>query len=506
MTSSRMTSSKKLSNVVHNTVFLSVCQFVIKALSAVWTFYLARRLGISTYGLWANLLSLISIFGVLQGFGILGIVFKDISQNAEESRRYFGSALIIYGISSIIAFVLVLSFSWALGYSSERLMLVVLGGLSFITIAPGMGCQSILWRMHDFVIYTVIYSMGTAVYMGLGAILVESGFKVGGIFAALSVGYLITSGTLFWITVRRVGMPIFQGYKELSIYLVKLGFPLVLGSLLTEAVLRIDRVLIDKFLGESAVGFYHAVFNVIYMPREIFLIPFITAIAGKLYASYGHNPLEFRKLFEQANSILLIVVLPILGFCIIFPGAIVHLLYGKNFDPSIRLMPFQIWILLPFFLNSLWQSVLIVKNQTYLVFGINLAGVIFNVLFNILLLPRWGIWAAVFAAVLTQFLILVLMMFFSTGEGLFAFLYRAPRSILACICSLLLIFLLKGQGNASVLLFFVLVVCGSLLYAVFLILFRAVSKEEISFLWVRIKGLQSILKKYFNFKSVVLKV
>ncbi len=100
-----MTASR--SSIKKNAAGLFALQIAVKGSSMVLTFYLARQLGVALYGLWANVLALIAIFGVFQGFGILSIVVKEIGQENNQAQSYFGASLNIYSASSLAIFLAV---------------------------------------------------------------------------------------------------------------------------------------------------------------------------------------------------------------------------------------------------------------------------------------------------------------------------------------------------------------------------------------------------------------
>ena len=424
-------SPRKPSKIVHNAVGLFGLQFVTKGLSAVWTFYLARRLGAAYYGQWANILALLSIFGVLQGFGTLSLVIRDVSQSPTRSKEIFGASTLIYGVAAIVSFILAVSTGLSLGYSGEKMTLLLIAAFSYLSYAPGLASQSILYGHEEFLFYTSASSMGTILYMLLGALAVESGWGIRGIFLALSVQYVFLSFFLFAKTRQKYGPPILAGSLATGVELTRLGIPLVLSAVLVEITLRADRVIIEHFLGASTVGYYHAAFNLVYLPREVFLIPLVTAVYTRMCASYVHDRPTFERLFEKVNASLLLVALPVASLCVLFPHSIIRIFYGRAYESSSPVLAFLVWMLPPFFFSSVWQSIFMIQNRTKTYFLMNLIGAAFNLFCNVILVPRLGIVGSAVSALCTQGLLVCLIFWDLRREPLFHFGRRAWRIALA---------------------------------------------------------------------------
>lgn len=482
-----MQGSPKTSRVAQNAVALSILQFVLKFLAAIWTFYLARWLGVQLYGLWANVLALAAIAGVIQGVGILGIIFKDISQDRSKSRSYFGASFLIYGITSLVAFSATLAAGILLNYPSEKMILVLFAGLSLVSIAPALACQSILYGLEDFVFYTKISSTGTLCYMAVGAALVYLGHGVLGVFIALCIGNALQSALLVWRTWEKCGAPVFEGAQPLSFYLVRLGFPLFLSGITSELMIRADRILIERFLGESSVGYYHAAFNLVNMPRDIFFIPILTAASAKLYEAHASNLPAFHTLFERLNVGLAVIALPIAGLFTVFSDRLIYTFYGPNFVQATTILRLLVWILPPLFILQAWQNVFIIQNRTDKIFWTNLAGVGINLAANYFFMSHLHLKGAAIAAVFTQTATLLIVLWILREGELLRGIARIARVAAATAAVTAILLLIRPAGLLSYPATVGLGTLGAALYVGAFILFKVMRKEEELWLFDQIK-------------------
>jgi len=462
---------------------LSTLQLFIKGLSAVWTFYLARRLGVLLYGLWANVLALTSIFGVLQGYGILSIVVREVSQKRDKAREYLGASFLVYALASLTAFTFILLSGLFLGYSSTKIVLTAIAGFSFIAFAPGLACQSVLYGLEHFTVYMTIFSIGTLAYMILGIMAVELNFGVIGVFIALCMGYTLSSSILMVKIKSIIGGPVFLNAGKLSASLIRLGYPLVFSAISIELMLRADRILIDHFLGEEAVGYFHAAFNIVYLPREIIFVPLGTAVYTRLSSTYLHDRPSFNKLFERLNIILLLATLPVGGICLLFPYEIIAIFYGQDYYPSARILMILVWMLIPLFISGAWQNMMIIQNRTKAIFKINFVGAVLNILFNYFFLPRWGLIASPVAALAAQSLVMVLSLYLLRNEQVWSFAARLPRIFLAFALTTVILYLVRPPATLNHLQFLGFFFGGTALYLLFYLIFRVVNAEELA--WIK---------------------
>ncbi len=470
-----------MNSITKNAVGLFMIQMVVKVLSTLWTFYLARRLGVAGYGLWANILALTAIFGVLQGFGILSLVVKDVSQDNKKSREYFGASLTIYCVSSAVCFLLVIISGLVLKYPSEKMILLALAAGTYLVYAPALASQSILYGHEKFLYFNIASTCATVLYIALGISAVELGWGVKGVFMALCAQYAVLSVFLFRSAVKRYGSPILEGATQLGVRLAKFGIPLVLSSVLVELMLRSDRILIEKYLGETSLGLYHAAFNLIFLPREAFLIPLVTVIYNRLCATYIHDRAEFVRVFHKANSILLILIIPMTGIFICCADPLIRFFYGAKFIGAEKILRLLAGIIAPLFFVSLWQNIYIMQNRTHRILMISLIGAACNILLNLIFLSHFGsIESSAAVAVATQFILLFVILWDLRKEHPFHFNGKGAKILLSGLLVFLPMYFLRSPSRFFL---WISLSAGTAAYGLLLFLFKIFDEEELA--WIR---------------------
>src|SRR5581483_11804971 len=286
-------------SLAKNTFLLVSFQLLTKMLSSFWVFYIARRLGTESYGAWANALAVAAIFGTLQDLGTFSVYVKDVSQDPDRTRPYFGTALTLYPVLCVVILVLLGVFGGLLHYPGRMTALLILAGLSLFSLSFGYASQVVLHAHQDFRTYVLGALCGTLVYLAVGTALVATGHGAAGALAALAVGNLFTSFLLVRWTTARYGRPEFRWEPVRLGKEIALGLPLMASGFMYELVVRSDRILIDKFLGAAAVGLFQAAFFLAYTPKDLLLNPLINAVYPRLASAFAQDRSALSDMLER---------------------------------------------------------------------------------------------------------------------------------------------------------------------------------------------------------------
>lgn len=189
-----------------------------------------------------------------------------------------------------------------------------------------------------------------------------------------------------------------QNIKKYKQYIV-FSFPLVLSGLITLILARIDILMIGYYLDESKVGIY----NIVVQISKVSLIILSTVntifapIFSRLFNSqkYDHLRKTYRITTRWITFFTLIYVCEI----VIFRKEIMALL-GDDFKHGTTIL---ILLTVGYFIDTSVGSVANMNTMTgrpkYNLYS-NLFVIIINVIFNIILIPRYGINGAAFATML----------------------------------------------------------------------------------------------------------
>jgi O-antigen/teichoic acid export membrane protein len=118
---------------------------------------------------------------------------------------------------------------------------------------------------------------------------------------------------------------------------------------------------------------------------------------------------QFKKISQKALDILIILVIPLIIGLLMLALPIVNLIGGKEFSvsaPVLQILSFAIGLI--FFGNLFGSSIIALNKQksgTWIYFG----GMIFNIVTNLIFIPKYSYIGAASTTVATEFLVTILM-------------------------------------------------------------------------------------------------
>ena len=166
---------------------------------------------------------------------------------------------------------------------------------------------------------------------------------------------------------------------------------------------RLDVWLVTYFKGLEQLGYYTLAVNIAQFTWLV-SIPLSSVLFPYLSEDKGENSTEVLGKYSRLNCTALIFVAGLLYFVSDF--LILHL-YGTNFSESV--LPLKILLIGNFFLmvQRPFRSLLFAKNDTTTILYINLVGLVFTLILDIILIPSQGIIGASIASDVTYISMLI---------------------------------------------------------------------------------------------------
>jgi len=282
--------------------------------------------------------------------------------------------------------------------------------------------------------FMVLQLTRSGAMVGVGALLVKSGFSWSGPLIGLASGMslgIAYAGVRDWRDVR------FGIDRAILGKLCRYGLPLSLTVALAVVISTSDRFLIAGFLGDDAAGLYSAAFDFTCQTLTLLMMVINLAVfpmAVRAWESGG--PEAAREQMRHNASLLVAIGLPcVVGLTVLAPG-IAHNFFGESFRAAaIQIIPL---IALGAFLEGLkayhFDSAFQFVHQTIYQVWIVLVVAIVNIAVNLFAIPRWGIGGA--AVVSAGAYVLSIGLTIAIGRRHFALPFPMAsvlRAALACL-------------------------------------------------------------------------
>lgn len=261
-------------------------------------------------------------------------------------------------------------------------------------------------KAEKYALITVFYSVFRSlltlgfVYWSVDAVhaYVWAGCLVGGVLLLISLAYCAINYPIkFWA----------QNNKE-YISLIKLGIPVIPGMVFSQVLASGDQYFLKYFGLLEALGVYALAYRFAGFFSTFLIEPFKYALVP-IAMKKGNDSLEvFSKFMKSILECYVVMVL----VCILFSYTIFDVVFYSLIDPSYH-SGFDV-ILLVIVGLAFWgaaavvSNVIIIKEKTTWAMVMTAAAAILNMILNLVMIPKYGLWGAAAATLISYILVSIL--------------------------------------------------------------------------------------------------
>jgi O-antigen/teichoic acid export membrane protein len=387
----------------------------------------SRLLSAEAYGYYVTLLALAAL-GQTAGFNWLqaSVIRLHPEETDEAGRAQLAAALRLgFGLSAVI-----ISMAWAVGYvalaRSSGGAVLGIAGLSVLLFrawaSVGQSWSRVMQRPWRFAAAQAMQALG-----GLALALAGLAWRPGDPLvplAAMAIASLLAS-----LMTPLAGAGTFGGWRRSGSRLRQMwsyGGPITAVSIGFAVLAASDRLLIASILGPAAAGAYAAASGIASRAIGLLLVPIAAATKPQVFIEFnrgGAGPAG--QLLKSMSGWLIAVGLPMAVLLACAPSALTSAIICRELaDAAAVVLPWMAaGALLSGLLTLHFQSGFQITHRTKWMLLAVAPAAAFNVVFNVLLLPRFGILAAGWSMVASYAVALVLTIRFGSRH------FRVPFSV-----------------------------------------------------------------------------
>lgn len=384
-------------NLYKSTLLFSSERLLRTALGFVVSILITKAYGIEVYGEYAYYFAIVNILGVALSLGLDDYFIKCASEGRKIPIKLLHLRLLLSGMAFIfccsilfwknakfdfwLISLLTLTYLWNCFY----LLLIVLTKVD--------KRKSILILISISLLFILIKCLA-----------VNFGFYI---FIAITVVETLTTTLVLYVKIKNVFEYIKVPALELK-NIIRLSVPVGISSLSVMLFYRLDQMIVEHFLGVKVLGVYALSASMILAAGYI-----QSAYVTSLYPSIGiaknngnKKELEIAMLRAFRGAIF-IGVLVYLSYMFI-GRMIIHFIFPDISSNLISILNVGMISVLFSGLAALNSQYLFFYDQANRRLFRTVISLVFNIIWNIFLIPRMGIMAAIWGYVLTQVIMGVL--------------------------------------------------------------------------------------------------
>ncbi len=390
-----------------NSIFYFISQLAGKGLFFLITVYLARVLGASEYGKFAFAFGFVTLFSVITKFGLDLQTSRDVGENPELAAQYFRASVALRTILAFVFLLIVLAGIQVLGKDSDVNRLILLLAVSAALQSIAGASTSLFEAVQSFVYRSILNVLMYGVIFL--ALLIATSSKpdlesVGPAFLTGAVLYCVMALVLCHVKIVRFS---WQRDSAFLWKLFKMALPLGLTEIFIGIYYRIDTVLLSLFTTDEIVGWYDAAYTFVYGLRLLPVTVGMVLLPG-LSKLFSKEPQKAREIYRLTMYYSIAMGVWITFLMAMNSTRLVNLVFGPGYAPSAGVLVWLIWTCVIMFANAFQGILLVITEQRTALFRATAAGAISNIALNLILIPRWDMYGASVATVLSEFCVFLI--------------------------------------------------------------------------------------------------
>lgn len=398
-----------------NFIWLSISQIIVRIVGLFFYLFLAYKLQDSGLGVYNFISSFVPLWFLFIDFGAGDFLYREWTKHkqSEIEIQYnfnilFTSRLMMSGI--IMAFFLVLN--W---FINNDIILPLIISFFSIFLSMLVHLYDLYLQSKNLFKYTGIRQIiekTIVIIIGIPLLFLDK--NVTYVFLAILISQII-SLLYYYNKIATFKVKIiynFQRTKELFRH----GLPFMFIIFLSSIYSRIDMVMLRYFDNFETVGWYGAAYKFLDVSSifTVLLMVSIFPIASNLY--HNKNFEEYIKIFNKIFRIIFSFGLIIVLFFILSAPYLINLFFPESFNPAILALRILMIAQGFVFLSIFFSNILLIQNKEKKGLKIIFISTIFNIVLNILLIPKYSLYGAAWATAIAELLNLIMLQYSTTWE------------------------------------------------------------------------------------------
>ncbi len=418
--------------------------------------------GTEIYGLYAAMFSLSIIFNIILDLGIANFNNRSIAQNNELLPRYFSSMVVLKFLLGVIYCIVLGIVGYTMDFSLEQFKI-------FGVLAINQFLLSFLLYLRSNISGTYMYKTDSCISVSDRLLMIcvcgyllltkRDDFKIEWFVYAQTISYLIPCIAAFCIVLHKAKKFTFTFDISFLWEIVKKTYPFALLSLLMSLYTRVDMVMIEQLLpnGAEQAGIYAQSYRIL---DAVSMFAYL--FATLLLPMFAKILKDKEPLGQFTKFSFLILIVPVITFviaCVSYSFELMNLMYESSVEESSKIFTVLIIGFIPISSSYIFGTLLTANNSMKVMNIMAACGMVFNIVFNIIFIPRYGALGAAVVSVITQFLTGIIQIVLSIKYFKFNIPWKEIVKMLIFILVNVFLFIFLKEKICSNWIWSVLVLC-----------------------------------------------
>lgn len=388
--------SPRLLKIVTNTGWLFVDKVVRIGVGLVIGIWLARYLGVEGYGLYNYALAFATLLSPFASLGLDSVVIRYVVRDPDDRLQILGTSFVLKLLAGTLTLFTAIACIYLVS-PNEKLTIELVAILSATGIFQSFDAIDLWFQSQTQSKYTVlaksIVFVSTSI-LRVGLIAMKAPLVTFAWVALLDIA-LGSLGLIVIYQIRGYSVWLWRWSWPLAKMLVKESWPLLFSSFAILIYMKIDMVMLKTMSDERAVGIYSAATRI---SEAWYFIPMIgsSSMAPAIYAAKESSETLFYNLSFKLHRFMALLSIVISVSMTFLAKPSIALLFGDKYAAATDVLIVHIWASIFVFLGVASSTWLVAEDLAFFTLSRTIMGAIFNIVLNIILIPRYaGVGAAI---------------------------------------------------------------------------------------------------------------
>lgn len=400
-----------IKRVIKNSMTPMATSFLNKIIDTAFAMLMLRILGPEGAGKYGFAIVVYAFLEIGTNFGLNTLLTREVAKDRSQANRYLANTailrLIILLAVSPLLFLFLAAWRHFFALTDDTTITILLLTVSLIPGSIAAALSSVFIAYEKMEYPAAITTVTTIVRVSLGVAVLLMGLGIIGLAAVAVVTNIVTALILLYLVVTLLFRPGPEFDPRFNRSMVGTAYPLMLNHLLATLFWRVDVTLLQPMKGDVVVGWYTTAYRFL---DGLNIIP--SAFTMAIFPVMSRYAKEARealiRTYTTSLKALILVSLPLALLTTFYAEGIILIFGGPAYLPhaaiALRLL---IWSVPLGFINSVTQYVLIAIDKQRFLTGAFVVGAGFNLVANLLLIPRFGYQAAAVTTILSEMVLLL---------------------------------------------------------------------------------------------------
>ncbi len=395
-------------------------------LLSILTNYLSQEL----FWLYSKVYNYLWIFAFLADLGLYTITIREITKNREDAKKIVSNVMTLRALLWIIIIFLSVWIAYFLPWYNDKITIISIFIISIFTLISLLN-SSILALMQanlkmEFSLFsTILWKLVTFLWICLVVFV----FFKKSIFLDYSLPfYYVMISWLVWIALntwlnyyyaRKITQIWFDFDWKYIKHIFKISIPYWLALFLSVVYFKVDIVLISLLEPKSTSDISIALYSLPMKIVEVLMVVgwfYLNSILSEFSRNFVNKDFsEVKRLINISFKILFSFSLFLLVFWTLFRDYVIELVANKDYIntpwhifSSSSVFFIVLLVLVFYFISNLFIYILISSNHESKLLKINIVVALFNIIWNIIFIPKFSFMWSWIITVLSQILLFMI--------------------------------------------------------------------------------------------------